>query len=104
VDGQPISPEYVSKRLHALAENAGLRPVRLHDLRHGAASLRLAAGIDIAVVSKQLGHSTITVTADTYSHMLPASDGTLRSGRWRWCRALLVTSVAANRRGCVTSL
>jgi hypothetical protein len=38
--------------------------------RHGAASLRLAAGVDIAIVSKQLGHSTITLTSDTYSHLL----------------------------------
>jgi integrase len=48
----------------------GVRRVRLHDLRHGAASLRLAAGVDIGIVSKILGHSTIGITADTYSHLL----------------------------------
>ncbi len=69
-DGQPVSPDVVSKRFRELAVEAGLRPVRLHDLRHGAASLRLAAGVDIAIVSKQLGHSTITLTSDTYSHLL----------------------------------
>ena len=42
----------------------------MHDLRHGAASARLAACIDIAVVSEQLGHSTIALTADTYSRLL----------------------------------
>ena len=69
-DGAPIPPEYVTKLFVELSEAAGLRRIRLHDLRHGAASLRLAAGVDIAVVSKQLGHSTIGLTADTYSHLL----------------------------------
>ncbi len=69
-DGRPIDPGVVTKRFRELTDKAGLRPVRLHDLRHGAASLRLAAGVDIAVVSKQLGHSTITLTSDTYSHLL----------------------------------
>jgi integrase len=41
-------------------------PVRLHDLRHGAASLALAAGADLKVVADQLGHCSIVLTADTY--------------------------------------
>jgi integrase len=53
-----------------LCDDAGIRRVRVHDLRHGAASLRLAAGVDIAIVSKVLGHSQISLTADTYSHLL----------------------------------
>jgi site-specific recombinase XerC len=53
-----------------LCASASIRKVRLHDLRHGAASLRLAAGVDIGIVSKILGHSTISITADTYSHLL----------------------------------
>jgi integrase len=69
-DGTPIPPELVTKAFTELCKAAGVRPVRLHDLRHGAASLRLAAGVDIAVVSKQLGHSTISLTVDTYSHLL----------------------------------
>jgi integrase len=69
-DGNPIPPEAVTKAFVQLSEAVGLRKIRLHDLRHGAASLRLAAGVDIAIVSKQLGHSTIGLTADTYSHLL----------------------------------
>jgi integrase len=42
----------------------------VHDLRHGAASLMLAAGVNIALVSKRLGHSSVAITSDTYSHML----------------------------------
>jgi integrase len=47
-----------------------LLPVRLHDLRHGAASLMLAAGVPISLVSKRLGHSSISITSDTYTHLL----------------------------------
>ena len=53
-----------------LSDAAGLRPVRLHDLRHGQASLMLAAGVPMAIVSKRLGHSSISITSDTYSHLL----------------------------------
>lgn len=69
-DGSGWHPEVVTKRFIALAAEAQLRPVRLHDLRHGQASLMLAAGVPLAVVSKRLGHSSITITSDTYSHML----------------------------------
>jgi integrase len=69
-DGNPIPPGSVTKRFRELVAESGLRRVRQHDLRHGAASLRLAAGVDIAVVSKLLGHSSIALTVDTYSHLL----------------------------------
>lgn len=48
-----------------------LPPIRLHDLRHGAATLALAAGVDLKIVQEMLGHSTITLTADTYTSVLP---------------------------------
>jgi len=62
--------------------------VRLHHLRHGAASLRLAAGADIGLVSKILGHSTTSITAYTYSHLLDGWAERPRSGPPRWCRGL----------------
>lgn len=46
--------------------------VRLHDLRHTCATLLLEAGVDIAVVSRWLGHTSISITADTYSHVTRA--------------------------------
>jgi integrase len=67
-NGTPIRPERVTKRFAELVKAAGLRPVRLHDLRHGQASLLLAVGVPLAVVSKRLGHSSLTITADTYLH------------------------------------
>jgi hypothetical protein len=48
-----------------------LPPIRLHDLRHGAASLSLAAGNDLKTVQTMLGHSSIVLTADTYTSVLP---------------------------------
>jgi integrase len=68
--GGPIPTQQLTQRFGELAEAAGVRHVRLHDLRHGQASLMLAAGVPMAIVSKRLGHSTITITSDTYSHML----------------------------------
>ena len=70
-DGTPVQPNHVTTRFAELTASAGLRRIRLHDLRHGQASLMLAAGVPIAVVSKRLGHSSITLTSDTYSHLLP---------------------------------
>ena len=69
-DGNPIPPTRVGKRFDDIVAEHGLRKVRLHDLRHGRASLLLASGTDIAVVSKLLGHSSISITSDTYSHLL----------------------------------
>jgi integrase len=71
VDGQHWHPAYLTHRFQRLTAVAGLPRCRFHDLRHLAASLQLAAGVDIAIVSKRLGHSTYTITADTYCHLLP---------------------------------
>lgn len=49
----------------------GLPRIRLHDLRHTSASIGLAAGESLIEVSRRLGHSSITVTADIYSHIAP---------------------------------
>jgi integrase len=71
-DGRPLRPEFVTRHFQALAIKAGLPAIRLHDLRHTNASLALAAGIDIKVVSERLGHSTMAVTADLYTHVVPS--------------------------------
>jgi integrase len=69
-DGAALRPEFVTRRMQAIAEKAGLPRKRLHDLRHGAASLQIAAGVDLAIVSKRLRHSSVAITADTYTHLL----------------------------------
>ena len=55
----------------ALFAQAGVQPVRFHDLRHSAASLLLSQGVHPKVVSEMLGHSTIAITLDLYSHVTP---------------------------------
>jgi integrase len=69
-DGLPLAPEQVTRTFAQLVKSAGVRPLRLHDLRHGRASMLLATGVDIALVSKMMGHSTLTITTDTYAHLL----------------------------------
>lgn len=70
VDGQPIHPDYVSKTFDRLARAAELPPIRLHDCRHTAATLLLDLGVPLKVVSERLGHSSISITADLYQHVL----------------------------------
>ena len=69
--GSPLHPAAVTDAFHMLAYLAGLPPIRLHDLRHGAATLLLAAGHDMKVVQETLGLSSITIAADTYTSVLP---------------------------------
>ncbi|SEB46749.1 Site-specific recombinase XerD [Amycolatopsis tolypomycina] len=71
LDGSPLHPAKLTDAFHVIADAAELPPVRLHDLRHGAATLMLAAGADLKVVQELLGHSSIAITADTYTHVLP---------------------------------
>jgi integrase len=70
-DGSALNPDAVSQRFERLVARSGLPPIRLHDLRHVAASLALAAGVPMKVVSEQLGHSGIQITSDIYSSVLP---------------------------------
>jgi integrase-like protein len=69
--GSPLHPEYVTRHFHQLVRAATCPPIRLHDLRHGAATLAVAGGPDLKTVSEMLGHSTITLTGDTYASVLP---------------------------------
>jgi integrase len=62
----------VTKRFQATLRAAELPRLRFHDLRHGCASLLLAQGVHPRVVMEQLGHSTITLTMNVYSHVIPA--------------------------------
>jgi integrase len=69
--GTPVGPDRLTRLFRRLVAGSGLPPVTLHGLRHGAATLALAAGTDLKIVQDQLGHSTITLTADTYTSVLP---------------------------------
>jgi integrase len=71
-DGRPMHPETLSGVFVRRAKRAGLPPIRLHDLRHSVASILLARGVHPKVVSDMLGHATIALTLDTYSHVIPS--------------------------------
>lgn len=68
-DGSPIAPQSITDRFQALSAEAGLPQIRLHDLRHCAASLLLAHGVAIASVAKLTGHK-IQVLENVYSHVV----------------------------------
>jgi integrase len=70
-DGTGVSGQWASRRFRTLAFRAGVPPVRFHDLRHGAASFRKAAGQDTKYISGMLGHSRGGFTDDTYVHLFP---------------------------------
>ena len=70
-DGSPLNPNAVTLAFKRIIRKAGLKHIRLHDLRHTHATLMLKAGIHPKIVSERLGHSNIGITLDTYSHVLP---------------------------------
>lgn len=65
-DGRPVRPDWLTRRFARLVDELDLPPVRLHDLRHAAASLAGAAGVDLKVIQHDLGHSSPVTTAQTY--------------------------------------
>ncbi|MFL4494709.1 tyrosine-type recombinase/integrase [Streptomyces sp. VTCC 41912] len=73
-NGEILHPANVTRRFIELCEEIGLQPIRLHDLRHGAATLAHAAGADLKDIQEMLGHSSIAITADTYTSLLPETD------------------------------
>ena len=72
-DGQPLRKEnFIRKVFQPLLKQAKLPPIHFHDLRHSTATRLLAEGVHPKVVQDRLGHSSITVTLDTYSHAMPS--------------------------------
>lgn len=68
-NGAPLRAKSVLGRFHRLSDEAGLPRVRLHDLRHLAATLMITAGVPLALVSKTLRHSRVGITVDLYGHL-----------------------------------
>jgi site-specific recombinase XerD len=69
--GSGLHPRNVLRTLHTLAKatEPAIPAMRFHDLRHSAASLLIAAGVELAEVSLLLGHSELRVTMDFYAHL-----------------------------------
>ncbi|MCL0065380.1 site-specific integrase [Dehalococcoidia bacterium] len=70
-DGSPLKPDCITQAFTRITRAIGLYGVRFHDLRHTHATLMLWQGIHPKIVSERLGHSSIAITLDTYSHVLP---------------------------------
>jgi len=67
----PLRPASVSRAFKELSKKVGLDGLWFHDLRHTHATLMLQQGIHPKIVSERLGHSSVGITLDTYSHVLP---------------------------------
>jgi len=78
--GQFLGPETVAKLFHRILSDLGFPYMRFHDLRHSAATILLTRGVHPKVVQEILGHSSISVTMDTYSHVLPSIHGDAADG------------------------
>ena len=70
VDGTMLHPERFTRGFSDAVRRLGLPAIRLHDLRHGWATLALLKGIQTKVVQERLGHANIGITLDTYSHVV----------------------------------
>jgi integrase len=71
-DGTPVNPDTLSSGWYRFCRKQGLPHVRFHDLRHAHATLMLLQGVHPKIVSERLGHASIGITLDTYSHVLPS--------------------------------
>ena len=70
-EGGPTVPDQVTQEFARIIKKAALPHIRLHDLRHQCATLLFKRGVSAKVMSELLGHSSISITLDTYSHVLP---------------------------------
>jgi integrase len=71
IDGDPMQPDSVTKMFARIVARAGIRPVSFHALRHSHATELLRAGVHPKIASERLGHASIAITMDTYSHAIP---------------------------------
>ena len=85
-NGKPLDPRADHREWQRLLRKAGVPAARLHDARHTAATLLLAQGVPARVVMELLGHSQITLTLGTYTHVVPelARDAAARMGDALW--------------------
>jgi integrase len=74
-EGKPLDGDNLRRRVFStILAKAGLRRIRLHDLRHTFTSLLIQNGESLAYIRDQLGHSSIQVTVDTYGHVIPGAN------------------------------
>jgi integrase len=69
--GSPIGPRNLYRKFKSIIKSSGLPDIRFHDLRHTCATMMLQSGVNVKVIQTALGHSSVTITLDTYSHVMP---------------------------------
>lgn len=72
--GEVYRPETLADRFEQAQQTVDVPRLVFHGLRHTSATLALAGGVQVHVVSKRLGHANVSITLDTYSHVLPQQD------------------------------
>lgn len=72
--GLPLHPDRVSKLFDRLVRASSVSHIRFHDVRHTWATTALEAGVHPKIVAERLGHGSIQITLDTYSHVMPQQD------------------------------
>ena len=95
-DGEPLQPRSLTHAFVKFIRRHGLPQIRLHDLRHSHATHMLAAGVHPKIAQERLGHSSVGVTIDLYSHVLPGMQAEAVS------RVDAVLQDALNRRAAKT--
>lgn len=70
--GGSIHPDNADRDFDRLVKRAGVKPIRIHDVRHSYATLAIALGNPVKVVSESMGHADISTTLRTYAHVVPA--------------------------------
>ena len=78
--GGPVDPSNLRRAWLLITEAAGLKGLRFHDCRHIHASLLVRQGIHAKVISERLGHSGISITMDTYAHLMPTAQAEAAAG------------------------
>ena len=73
-DGAPVFPDSLTKWFSAFVKRSGLPDVHVHSLRHTYASLMIADGTPLVVISRRLGHAQVSTTANIYSHVIASAD------------------------------
>jgi integrase len=70
-DGRPLKPNSLTHEFARFIAGTALPKVRFHDLRHSHATHMLASGVHPKIAQERLGHATVAITLDLYSHVLP---------------------------------
>jgi integrase len=78
--GRPINPSTLQQGWLGIVNVAGLEGLRFHDLRHAHASLLMAQSVHPKIVSERLGHSSVSITLDIYSHVAPGLQAEAAAG------------------------